>query len=227
MAELAEIMIFQEWAWSARGGGTVEEVSGMGWFLFAQRSEMAAAGLAAIEKSGQSSPLWHDFSLETALDLSRTKEQIRAVFDRGIHTFPDYLPLYRGMLRVLMPRWLGSYEEVDQFIREMTAYTSREPNLALYARLYWQYFLLEQDEHDIFVEGHASWPDIDAGFAELRRKHPASDYLLNAHAVMACVARDRALYRKLRPELTRRLSQSAWSDEYSLHGCDAKMRWMR
>jgi hypothetical protein len=197
----------------------------MGWQLFASRSEMARAGLEAIEAEGQRSPLWHDMSIDVALDLSRGKQEIRAVFDRGAAKFPDYLPLHVGMLRVLMPRWLGDHEEVDQFIQEQTGRRAGEPDLALYARLYWHYFLLEQDDCDIFTEARASWPDVDDGFRELRRQLPSSDYLLNAHAVLACVARDHERYAELRPELVRRKSGVAWSHTYSLKRCDRDMRW--
>jgi membrane associated rhomboid family serine protease len=225
MAELAEVMVFQQWAWTARGHGVAKEVSAMGWHLFGSRSEMAQAGLEDIQAVGQHSPIWHDLSLDVALDLSRDKQQIREIFDRGSETFPEFLPLYAGMMRVLMPRWLGTHEEVDQFIQEQVRRNREEPDLALYARLYWQYFLLEQDDCDIFTEARASWPDVDDGFLELRRQWPASDYLLNAHAMMACLARDHARYAELRPAIMRRMSSPAWSDNYSLASCDRAMRW--
>jgi rhomboid protease GluP len=225
MAELAEVMVFQQWAWTARGQDVASEVSAMGWHLFGSRSEMALAGLEAIRDTGQHSPIWHDLSLDVALDLSQGKQQIRGIFDRGAETFPEFIPLYAGMMRVLMPRWLGTHEEVDQFIQDQIRRRGAEPDLALYARLYWHYFLLERDDCDIFTEARASWPDVDDGFQELRRQWPASDYLLNAHAMMACLARDHARYTELRPALLRRMSSPAWSDRYSLAKCDRDLRW--
>jgi hypothetical protein len=225
MAELVEAMIFQQWAWTARGGGTSNEVTGQGWYLFRHRSEMAAAALKSIESSGDSTPVWHDLSLDVALDLSEEKAKIREIFDRGIARFPSYQPLLSGMLRTLMPRWNGSYEEVDRFIVEMADRGNNDQDLSLYARLYWDYFVLEQDDCNIFVDANATWTNLDLGFADLVKSHPRSDYLLNAYAVMACQIHDREKYAELRPEVGRRLSRSAWSNKYSLAGCDSLMRW--
>jgi rhomboid protease GluP len=225
MAELVEAMIFQQWAWTARGGGTSGEVTGQGWYHFTRRSEMAAAALRSIESSAASMPVWHDLSMDVALDLSDDTSKIRVIFDRGIERFPGYLPLHSSMLRALMPRWQGSYEEVDLFIQEITRRGDNDQDLALYARLYWNYFVLEQDDCNIFVDAKATWTNLDLGFAELIERHPGSDYLLNAYAVMACQIRDREKYAELREQVGRRLSRSAWSDKYSLDSCDTQMRW--
>jgi hypothetical protein len=91
--------------------------------------------------------------------------------------------------------------------------------------LYWNYFVLEQDDCNIFVDAKATWTNLDLGFAELIERHPGSDYLLNAYAVMACQIRDREKYAELREQVGRRLSRSAWSDKYSLDSCDTQMRW--
>ena len=85
--------------------------------------------------------------------------------------------------------------------------------------------MLEQDDCNIFIDAQATWTNLDLGFAELIKRHPRSDYLLNAYAVMACQIRDYDKYAELRPEVGRRLSRSAWSDKYSLDDCDLQMRW--
>jgi hypothetical protein len=226
MADLVEVLIFQQWAWTARGHATAHEVSGQAWYYFAHRSEMAAAALRAIEKTGQQVPMWHDFSIDIALDLSLDTAKIRAIFDRGVERFPGYHPLYAGMLRVLMPRWQGSYEDVERFIVDMSR-RGDDQDLELYAELYWTYFLLERDDCNIFVDAMASWNNVDIGFAELVKRHPRSDYLLNAYVVMACLIHDRERYSELRPRIARRLSESAWSEKYSLARCDSDMRWPR
>jgi hypothetical protein len=186
---------------------------------------MEAAGLASLEQVAQESPVWHELSVGVALDVSNDVPKIRAVFNRGIERFPTYLPLYSGMLRVLMPRWLGSHDDVAQLITDVTRWNYHDQNLELYALLYWRYFLLEQDDLNIFAHARASWTDMDMGFAALLDRHPRSDYLLNAYALMACVASDRERYAALRPQVQKRPSASAWSAEYSLASCDRKMRF--
>ncbi len=223
MAELAEVQVFQEWAWRARGEDSASEVPEQAWYYFRHRAEMAAAALRAIEKPGQQSPVWHELSIDTALDLSEGVPKIRAVFDRGVKLFPTYQPLYTRMLRVLMPRWDGSYEKIDEFIGQLTQRSDGGPNTELYAQLYWTYFVLEMDDCNIFRDGNAGWNNLDIGFGELERRYPRSDYLLNAHTVMACVAGDVATYDRLRTAAGRRMSESAWSKGWSLSKCDQLM----
>lgn len=221
MAELVEVLIFQQWAWSARGQAGANEVSAQQWYHFRHRSQMAVAGLRAIETTGQDNPVWHDLSIDVALDMSEDASTIRAIFDRGVQRFPTYYPIYDGMLRVLMPRWLGSHSEIDRFIESVSNRGQAGPDTELYARLYWSYFLMEMDTTNIFQDGNAGWNNLDIGFSDLEKRHPDSDYLLNAHAVMACVAGDPTTYSRLRLQIGQRMSGSAWSDRWSLAKCDS------
>lgn len=223
MAELAEVLIFREWAWTARGQSTADEVSGQAWALFEHRSQMAQAALDALRPTAGETPVWHDLSIDVALDISEDNGRIREIYDHAVGQFPDYLPIHASMLRVLMPRWTGSFEAVDELIKAATS-RGTEQDLELYARLYWTYFLLEQDDVDIFVDAKASWTNVDVGFAGLIERYPRSDYLLNAYAVMACLARDRERYAELRQNVQQRMSAIVWSDKYSLDKCDRQMR---
>lgn len=224
MAELVEAMFFEEWAWTARGGGTYSEVTGQGWFLFKHRSEMASAALRAIEQQAADNPLWYDLSMDVALDLSQETAAIRAIFDRGVARFPTYSPLHSGMIRVQQPRWHGSHKDVDQFINEVAGMPRDRRDDAVYAQLYWRYFVMELDDTNVFIQGEAEWPSIDLGFQALRTRYPQSDYWLNAHAAMACAAQDAERFSELRPQVARRHSQPAWSEEYSLENCDRRMK---
>jgi rhomboid protease GluP len=226
MAELAEAFIFREWAWTARGQSYATEISQQAWALFGHRSQMAAAALESLRTTAQDMPMWHTLSIDVALDISKEKEEIRKIYDQGIQRFPTFQPIHTSMMRVLMPRWIGSHEEVDELITSATQ-RGNEPDLALYARLYWRYFLMELDSTNIFVDAKASWTNLDIGFSELTQRHPRSDYLLNAYAVMACVALDRERYREIRPQLDARMSTSAWSDKYSLSSCDRQSLYQR
>jgi len=222
-ADLAEAMVFQDWAWSARGHGGANEVTPQAWLLFAHRTEMAAATLRAIPR-GQLSPIWYQLSLTVGMDQSQSVDELRATFNAGAARFPRYEPLYRDMLRILMPRWFGSYEKVKDFIDEMVFPKGAfGPDEARYARLYWTYAALERDDINIFTDAFARWVPMERGFLKLVQLYPESDVVMNAFARFACLAGDGEQYRKLQPQLKSHFSSVAWSEKTTRESCDQKL----
>jgi hypothetical protein len=134
---------------------------------------------------------------------------------------PAYGPLYSRMLRILMPRWLGSPEQVAGFIETVTD-KPVEPDFMLYARLYWVYSSLEEDKVSVFDQENAHWSMMETGFDRLLDRYPTSNFILNAYAKFACMAKDETKYQELRPKLKGRFSSTAWSDAVSLKYCDAR-----
>jgi rhomboid protease GluP len=221
-ADLTEAIVFADWAWSARGHGAANEVSQQAWFVFAHRGEMAAAALRDLSQRGADHPVWYDLSLGVGLDQGLDADALHAIFERGADRFPNYRPLYRGMLRILMPRWGGSYVKVDAFINTVSYdhHTSRD--LEEYARLYWIYDTLENDDINIFEDAPATWSSMKEGFGIMVRHHPNSDSLRNGFARFACIGGDAEQYKELRPDLSRHYSATAWSTRISLESCDKK-----
>src|SRR6185312_15254676 len=217
-----EAMIFEDWAWSARGTGAANSVSTQAWAVFAARTEMAAVSLRQSASQGRSTPLWYWLSISIGLDQSLTSDQLRAIFDEGSARVPGYLPLYRAMLRVLMPRWGGSYQKVDEFINAIYAKTWPTEGTRMYTQLYWAYGLMEGDDVNIFTDAQAEWTFMKPGFKQLLAGYPRSDYVLNAYADFACRAEDKAQYEALRPQLATRFSASAWTKKFTLAACDSK-----
>jgi hypothetical protein len=232
--DLVEAILFRDWAWSARGHGGAPDVTPQAWALFAYRSEMAAAALEDAKPLSRINPDWYVQSLNVGLDQSSRADQLRVVFNEGVQRFSTYNRLYSAMLRILMPRWLGSYENIDGFIRDVSgalpsplthdwSFDNPAGDPALYARLYWTYASLERDEINIFSDAQARWDMMRPGFNMLRQRYPTSDFVLNGFAKMACVAGDHDTYGQLRPRLTGHVSASAWSEKLTLASCDAKM----
>jgi membrane associated rhomboid family serine protease len=219
---VVEAMIFEDWAWAARGTGYANSVSTQSWAVFAARSEMAVVSLRQSASQGRSTPLWYWLSISVGLDQGLPSDQLRAIFDQGYARFPGYLPLYRAMLRTLMPRWGGSYQKVDQFINAIYAKTWPSEGTRMYTRLYWAYGLMEGDDVNIFTDAQAEWRYMKPGFKQLLASYPRSDYVLNAYADFACRANDKAQYEALRPQLDTRLSASAWTKKFTLAACDRK-----
>ena len=156
-------------------------------------------------------------------DQSDDLGKLRAIFDQGAAKFPQYLPLYRRMLNILMPRWFGSYEKVDAFIVETTSRPDITLDRETYARLYWTYASLEGDDTNIFHDASADWETMRAGFKKMIQRYPKSDFILNAFAKFACLSGDAHEYASVRPLLAKRFSATAWSDKVSIDSCDRKL----
>lgn len=221
---LIEAMVFEDWAWAARGAGYASSVSGTAWTLYSTRVEMAATSLREAPAAAQATPLWYELSLEVGIAQSQKLAVLRGMFDAGAERFPDYLPLYRQMLRALMPRWFGSDREVYQFINGQYATTAPRNGFEMYTRLYWMYAVLSGDKVDIFTEGLADWDSMKSGFQELVARYPRSDYMLNVFANFACRAGDKSEYAALRPRIASRLSASVWWGDYALADCDRRFQ---
>lgn len=227
-AELIESIVFRSWAWGARGNGSANEVTQQSWILFAHRSEMAAAGLRDI-RGAADNPLWYQLSIEVGLDQGRDADALQTIFRRGAAAFPNYWPLYRSMLRALMPRWGGSYLKVDNFIDDVSYGLGDfppgvDPKLdeETYAELYWIYSSLEYDSINIFQDAFATWPHMKAGLTLMLQHHPASDAVVNGFARFACIAGDAEQYKQLRSRLARHYSATSWSTKVTLESCDRK-----
>jgi hypothetical protein len=195
--------------------------------LFAYRAEMAAAALSELKDRAATYPLWYTLSMEVGVDLAKdkekAKEQLRPLFDQGIKIAPGSQPLYGEMLRILMPRWFGSYEEVDQLVNAIYAQTAPVRGYERYAELYSMYARMEGDDLDIFHDTRAFWSGMRTGFHGLVKRHPASDAVLNSFANFACRAGDKAEYNRLRVEIGKRFSATAWTTKYSIDACDKQL----
>jgi hypothetical protein len=223
MADLVEAIALTEWAWSARGNGYANSVSGQNMAAYTYRTEMAAAALDELADRATDNPLWYVLSLEVGLDQSKDREKLREIFDRGLTKVPQYRPLYRRMLRILMPRWGGSYADVDKFINQIYSKTVKARGYEQYAELYSAYARLEGDELDLFADTPAFWSGMNTGYQGLLKQYPKSDAVLNSFANFACRADDKVTYNRLRGVVGKRLSSTAWSAKYSIEACDKKL----
>ena len=219
---IIEASAFTDWGWTARGHGYATSITQQQMQMFEYRIAMAEGVLEDIRARSEEEPLWYTLYVNVMLDLGQTKGEIRSVFDDGIYRFPDFLPLYRAVLRAFMPRWGGSYEKVNELIDDAASRRDSAAGVQMYARLYWAYASLEGDDVDIFTDSSASWPRMSEGFDLMLKQYPHSDYLMNVYAYMACRAGDSERFRALNAKLKDRLSSTAWSAPYSPEGCDKK-----
>ncbi len=224
-AEITEILLLRNWAWSARGEGYAKTVSPQQWETFGLRLEMAAAGLREVRTRAAGNPLWYSLALQVGGDQDAGAGKLDELFGEGVKRFPDYLPLYKARLRSFMPRWGGTLGQVDVFIQTVADEHrgALEPD-EWYAMLYSQYAAMERDETNVFVDGNADWGRVAEGFDKLRRRYPRSDAIVNNYARLACSAKDEAKYLALRPLIGARPSSTCWTVKLTIEACDEKFR---
>ena len=226
--DLVESMIYECWAWRARGFGAADSVSPENWQLFAHRNSLATAELEDLKARAAKDPTWYELSIDVGLNRNLTKEQLREIFNAGVKQAPGYMPLYRSMLHSLMPRWAGSVQMVDQFVEDVTDRPdSSDRDVELYARLYWSYDSLERGDIKLFDDSLAVWGVMKQGFTQLVKHYPQSDEILNAYAKFACIEEDATTYRMLRSSIENRRSSSVWGHSATVESCDSHLHWRR
>jgi hypothetical protein len=117
---------------------------------------------------------------------------------------------------------MGSLADVQSFIRDISVTADGQRDFEKYARLYWTYSSLEEDNVALFDDSLATWSVMKEGFEELRHDYPHSDVILNAYAKFACMANDGDTYKDARVQLNGHISSAAWTTKVSLQHCDGE-----
>jgi hypothetical protein len=220
---VVESMLWRTWAWSARGKGLARTVAPEAWQMFRERLQKAADLLAESRDESGSCAWYYEEWQKVLLGLGSDPEVGAAAFEAGVKQFPDYTPIYNQRMWALMPRWGGSYEEIDRFIDDVTRRNLGSEGEALYTRLYMWIDSWEGLEFELFHDSLAKWPRMKAGFDLLRERYPQSTWIPNSFAAYACRAGDRETYIRIRQRLVRPYYLSAWPENYSIEVCDARL----
>ena len=109
-----------QWAWDARGSGWANTVTPQGWKLMGER---IAAARSTLEQAWRIDPTQSPIAREmvTVCMAESDRQGLEQWFRRGIEANPDDYQLCHNKLYAIMPRWLGSHEEMLAFARQCAA----------------------------------------------------------------------------------------------------------
>lgn len=181
---------------------------------------MADAALTDAADKQQRSPAYYPLAISLGVDRSKDRKDLQRYVDFSMEDFPEYYPPHRAMLRALLPKWGGSYAQIDDYVEYVQDKLPAERRREMYARLYTTLAGLEGDEVDLFLETIAKWPKMKEGYEDLLDRYPDSDWLKNMYAGMACRAKDGVTYRAIISELGDRVLAEAWRGKYSVKMCN-------
>lgn len=182
---MVDAFLLRESAWRIRGGGYANTVSPESWALFDKRLRESEEVLRGAPESAKQTPLWHDLLLEDQLDRGGP-ESVQGLLEAAAKRWPDYFPFYERIAQRLVPKWGGSWRDVDAFADKWARRHSEHDGF--YTRIY----LFIKNEGAV-GEMAIDWARMKRGFRELTTRYP-DPYFRNYFASYACAVRDRPAY---------------------------------
>lgn len=214
---LAEAHLAWATAWNARGSGYANTVSREAWELFAIRLQEAEQILLKAPPSLKDSPAWHLTLLGVALDANnRVATNPEAVFDAAVKRWPTYARFYQLRVGRMVPKWGGSWAQVEAFIRAASRLQPASEGKSLYARLY------ASLGGKAPYESSADWEMLKASFEDAIARFPDPKYK-NLYASYACLAKDKAAFGEAMGKMASAEFQPGWW--LNGHSADSCVRW--
>ncbi len=134
-ARVALAYFYIDYAWNARGDGTVDSVTSSGWRLFSGRLQKARDVLEASAKLSPMCPEWYLAMQQVALGQGWQKQEAKALLTRAIAFEPEYFYYYRSYAIFVLPKWNGVAGESESFVRESANRIGGARGDALYFQL--------------------------------------------------------------------------------------------
>lgn len=221
-AAFVEALYWYGYAWDARGSGYANSVTPEGWQLFEQRLKKAEAVLIESESYASSNPLWGNIYLRVGNSLNWSKPKLLEFLHDQVSKNRDFEPFYFSTVNYLVPKWGGSWELIDAFVKDAVTETRDSRGNIMYALIYWK---LAQDldlQANLYSTTAANWAEMKQGFKDLIALYPHSAFNFNRFAAAACEAGDKETFQSLRFRIGKVVTPEAWPSNYSLDLCEHK-----
>lgn len=176
-------------AWFYRGNNIVKETPSDAWLPFYTYVNLALENHLKYKEIASIDPEWYAVTIQLAMVSNWKRTEFDNLIKEAIEREPYYYDIYLKAFEYLLPKWHGSFEEADQFARNMQNVTSKEDGRSLYARIYWN--LNSTNINHLFRDDKfASWPEMKKSFDDMMIRYP-DEWNLHNYAKLACLAGDK------------------------------------
>ena len=189
-AEFAELRFSYSQAWNARGTKYANETREDQFKRFKEKLLETEKMILSKENKLKETPISYNLLMAVALDTNGTQTTAMDAFNYGVTNWPTYYDFYEVLLTRLVPKWGGSWEDVDGFINYWaTNLKSTEAN-SIYARFYYNVHTHNRiDPRGTLVE----WQKLKDSLTSLYDKYPTQEHFEIA-ASYACIYGDKDFY---------------------------------
>jgi len=215
-AEFAELRFSYLQAWNARGTKYADETTEDQFKRFKQKL-LETETLILSEKNGlKETPISYNLLMAVTLDTDGTRSSAMNVFNYGVTKWPNYYDFYEVLLTRLVPKWGGSWENVDSFINDWASKLKQTEENTVYARFYYNVHKHNRIDPRSTL---ADWSKLKPSLVNLYTKYPAKEYLTIA-ASYGCIYGDRDFYNKVVTE-NNVVTSNDWISDTSKEACDS------
>ncbi len=189
---IALAIAYKAVAWEARGGGYAYEVSEKGWKEFKENLEKAEKVLIEAEDLNAHDPELYETWLDIGIGLSKTDEEMDALFERGIAIEKYYWPLYTTRAWSITPRWGGKPGQLEKFARRAVELTQQKEGQILYLKVAGVLIGRIDSEPQQFKNLGFSYKLLQQACDDYVRLYPDTNdiYMTNVRCFLACAYED-------------------------------------
>lgn len=214
-ANFAELRLLYSQAWNERGSKYANETSENQFKRFDEKLVLTEKEILSEANTLKETAISYNLLMAVSLDTQSTKTSPAAVFEAGVSRWPNYYDFYEVFLTRLVPKWGGSWEEVDAFIDYWSEKLQEPESNSLYARLYYNVHMHNQVSPR---STRVDWAKLKPSLISLYTKYPANIHYEIA-ASYSCLFSDHEFYKQLISE-NKISSSKAWLLGSSIERCD-------
>jgi hypothetical protein len=182
-------------AWAHRTTLPAKQVRPEAWQAYEYYISQSKNYLLQNKPLTSQDPHWYKVMATIAMAESWSKEEFIKLIDEGTTRYPYYYGIYFSAASYLLPRWHGSFEELDAFAMAAVEKTKQKDKNGLYARIYWSATGTIK-KHRLLAESAVNWEKMkQAIFDVLEQYH--DQWNINNFAYFSCLAKDKETTRKL------------------------------
>jgi len=214
-AEFAELRFSYSQAWNARGTEFAYETRDDQFKRFKGKLLETEKMILSKNNKLKETPISYNLLMAVALDTDGTQITAMDAFNYGVTNWPSYYDFYEVLLTRLVPKWGGSWENVDGFINHWA--TNLQPTEAnsIYARFYYNVHTHNRiDPRSTLVD----WQKLKVSLISLYSKYPTQEHF-EITASYACIYGDNGFYRDV---VTKNnvITSTYWISGSSKENCD-------
>ena len=214
-ARIAMANAYKMLAWEARGSGYANEVSEKGWETFKENLLKAQQILIEAEDLNAPDSELYETWLDVGIGLSKTDEEMDALFEKGIAIEKYYWPLYTTRAWSITPRWGGKPGQLEKFARRAVELTHQKEGQILYLKVAGVLIGRVDSEPKQFKELGFSYQMLKQSIQDLIKCYPDTNdnYLLNTSCFLACAYDDKDEAKNLFVQIGSNWDKSVWVKE--------------